>query len=56
MPLREETDEHPLDQAVLADDHPLDLHHQALELRGVVRGRRGTVSSRHNFSLVGHRA
>ena len=39
VPLREQADHHPLDQALLADDHPLDLEHHPFE-RGRVRGRR----------------
>ena len=36
--LREQADHHPLDQALLADDHPLDLEHHPFERRRVGRG------------------
>jgi hypothetical protein len=39
VPLRQQPDEHPLDQPVLPDDHPLDLEDRALQHRGVT-GRR----------------
>ena len=41
MPARQQADHHPLDQALLADDDPLDLEHHPLERAGVGRGRRG---------------
>jgi len=31
VPLGQQADQHPLDQPVLSDDHPLDLEHRALE-------------------------
>ena len=38
VPAGEQADEHPLDQPVLPDDHPLDLEHRAFEQLAVVRG------------------
>ena len=38
--LRQQADQHPLDEALLADDHPLDLEHHPLERRRVSRGSR----------------
>ncbi len=41
VPAGQQGDEHPLDQAVLADDDPLDLEEGALDPRGVGRRRDG---------------
>ena len=47
----EQRDEHPLDQAVLADDDPLDLEQHPLEPGGVDRGRNRRAGAGGDFSI-----
>ena len=52
--LGQQADEHPLDQPVLPDDHPLDLEHDAFEQLAVVRRcGRGFAHPTSSLKLVG---
>jgi hypothetical protein len=51
--LGQQTDQHPLDEPVLPDDHPFDLEHGAFEqLRVMGRGSRPGLGFRHGPNLL----